>query len=449
MNRIIFIILGDVVLAVTSFFTGILLRFGTLSADEVIEKPLIKIFIFTVVVILISFLAELYNQSNDSGKMIFLKIVICNILSVFILSVIFYFIPSLTIGRGLLAITIFSFSIYQFLWHRGWRSLLNMPLLAKRVLILGTGPVASKIGNLILSTNHQYALAGYVHCSSDVIAVPREKVLCSEEKLGEIVLKEKANKVIVSISERRGSLPLRDLLMCKFSGIEVLDAPSFYEQLTGKLLIENITPSWFIFSNGFKITFLKRVSKRIMDIIMAFTILIITFPLMCLVALLIKLDSRGPVLYRQIRTGEKEKKFVMYKFRTMVPDAEKDTGPVWAEKNDLRITRIGKILRKTRLDELPQIFNVIKGEMSFVGPRPERPEFVEKLKQEIPFYSERHFVKPGITGWAQIRYPYGASVEDAIEKLRYDLFYIKHLSIFFDLMIIIETIRVIILGRGR
>lgn len=447
MNKVILLILGDVALSVISFFTGILIRFGTINVD-VIEKPLSKLFIFTFVVIAVSFFAELYDQTNYSKKIIFLQILICNFLSVIILSLIFYLMPFLTIGRGLLGITIFSFSLYQFLWHLSWRTLLNIPVLAKKVLILGTGPVARKIGNLVLSTNHQYALAGYIHCSSDTLAVPKEQILCDEARLGEIAIREKASKVIVSISERRGSLPLRDLLVCKFSGIEVLDAPSFYEQLTGKLLIENITPSWFIFSNGFKITFLKRISKRIMDITLAFIILCLTIPLMIIIALLIKIDSRGPVLYRQVRIGERERKFVIFKFRTMVSDAEKDTGPVWTKRDDPRVTRIGKILRKTRLDELPQIFNVIKGEMSFVGPRPERPEFVERLKQEIPYYSERHFVKPGITGWAQIKYPYGASVEDALEKLRYDLFYIKHLSIFFDLLIIIETIKVVILGRG-
>jgi sugar transferase (PEP-CTERM system associated) len=264
----------------------------------------------------------------------------------------------------------------------------------------------------------------------------------------DVARKERAQKIVISLSERRGTLPLKDILNCKLSGIDVLDAPSFYEELTGKLLIENITPSWFIFSDGFRITPLKKSSKRISDVIFAFIGLIFALPLIPITALLIKIDSRGPVFFRQVRMGERERKFVLYKFRTMRQDAENGTGAVWTQENDPRITRLGRFLRKSRLDEIPQLFNVLKGDMSFIGPRPERPEFVEKLKEIIPYYSERHFVKPGITGWAQIKYPYGASVEDAIEKLRYDLYYIKHLSIMLDLLIVLETVKVVLFGRG-
>jgi sugar transferase (PEP-CTERM system associated) len=232
------------------------------------------------------------------------------------------------------------------------------------------------------------------------------------------------------------------------SGIEVIDAPSFYEELTGKLLIENITPSSFFFSDGFRITHLKRLSKRIFDILCSLAGLLVSVSFFPFIAALIKLNSRGPVFFRQKRVGELEKEFTLYKFRTMREDAEKTTGAVWAEKDDPRITSIGRFLRKMRLDELPQFYNVLRGDMSFIGPRPERPEFVKRLKEIIPYYPERHFVKPGLTGWAQIRYPYGASTEDAVEKLRYDLYYIKHLSLFLDMLIMLETVKVMLFGRG-
>jgi exopolysaccharide biosynthesis polyprenyl glycosylphosphotransferase len=214
------------------------------------------------------------------------------------------------------------------------------------------------------------------------------------------------------------------------------------------LFLEDITPSWFIFSDGFRITPLKKKLKRTCDVIAAAIGLILASPIFPLLALLIKSDSPGPVFLRQMRMGEREKPFALYKFRTMRQNAENETGAVWARKHDARITRTGGFLRKTRLDEIPQLYNVLKGDMSLIGPRPERPEFVDTLKEAIPYYSERHFVKPGVTGWAQISYPYGASVEDAIEKLRYDLFYIKHMSLFFDLVILLETIKVVLFGRG-
>ncbi|MCE5336677.1 MAG: exopolysaccharide biosynthesis polyprenyl glycosylphosphotransferase, partial [Desulfobacteraceae bacterium] len=216
----------------------------------------------------------------------------------------------------------------------------------------------------------------------------------------------------------------------------------------GKLLIEHTRPSWFIFSDGFKKTPLRSFYKTSFDLLCATIGLILTAPLMPLIALAIRIDSPGPVFFRQVRVGESGRKFRICKFRTMSQDAEKKTGAVWATENDPRITRVGKILRKTRLDELPQIFNVLKGDMSIVGPRPERPEFIEELSRIIPYYGVRHAIKPGITGWAQIKYSYGASVDDAVEKLRYDLYYIKHCSLIFDLLIVIETIKVVLFGKG-
>jgi exopolysaccharide biosynthesis polyprenyl glycosylphosphotransferase len=218
--------------------------------------------------------------------------------------------------------------------------------------------------------------------------------------------------------------------------------------MTGKLLLEHINPSWLIFSHGFRITNVSRLTKRVMDFSIALAGLFLALPILALVSLLIKLDSPGPVLFRQKRVGESDRIFTLLKFRTMRQDAENSTGAVWAQKNDPRVTRIGGFLRKSRIDEIPQLFNVLKGDMSLLGPRPERPEFMTELKGIIPYYSERHYVKPGVTGWAQVRYPYGASVADALEKLRYDMYYIKNWSLVFDLVIVFETIKVVLLGRG-
>jgi len=231
-------------------------------------------------------------------------------------------------------------------------------------------------------------------------------------------------------------------------GINILDGSTFYEELTGKLIVEQIKPSWLIFSDGFRKSWLRRVVKRIADIASSAILLVLTGPLMAAVAILIKLDSPGPVIFSQERVGQHKRPYMVHKFRSMVADAEQHTGPVWAKDEDDRITRVGRVIRKLRIDELPQLWNVLKGEMSMVGPRPERAHFVEQLEAVIPFYRERFSVKPGITGWAQVSYGYGASVDDAIEKLNYDLFYIKNLSIFIDIMIMLKTVKIVLFRRG-
>ena len=255
------------------------------------------------------------------------------------------------------------------------------------------------------------------------------------------------DRVIVALDERRGSLPLEQLLQCRLKGIHVDDGITFGESLSGKLSIENLHPSTIIFSNGFRGVLVYKGIKRAIDLLTSLFGLIVFLPLCLIIALAIKLDSRGPVFYRQERIGQDGRLFSLIKFRSMTVDAEKD-GPVWAVVNDQRVTRVGRWLRKLRLDEIIQIINVIRGEMSIVGPRPERPFFVKKLEKEVPFYSHRHAVKPGITGWAQILYPYGATREDAQEKLKYDLYYIKHMSPIMDLRIISETAKIVLLGRG-
>ena len=255
------------------------------------------------------------------------------------------------------------------------------------------------------------------------------------------------DRIIVALDERRGKLPIDQLLFCRLKGIPVEDGLAFAEHLAGKLSVEDLNPSSLIFSDGFRRSAILKRVKRCFDILFSLVGLTLFFPASILIAIAIKLDSKGPIFYRQGREGEDGKIFHLLKFRSMHNNAE-ENGPVWAETEDQRITRVGRLIRKLRFDEIPQMLNVLKGDMSFVGPRPERPFFTEQLKREIPFYSQRNTIKPGITGWAQIRYRYGASKEDALEKLKYDLYYIKHMSPLFDLTIISETAKTVLLGRG-
>lgn len=450
MKKLIALPVGDFILSIIALDLAFFLRLGSLQLqeEESIFNLIAKFLFFGFVLIFLSFFLEIYNQEkHDRGKDIIVKIVIEVLISFLVLSSLYYIIPKIMLGRGLLLIALFSFGFLQVLWHFSYRALKPLGF-GHKVIILGAGPLAQKIGKAVNSSNNHYHIAGYINLSNEPVCVPSESILLNNNELLNTVRNKKAHKIVVSLSERRGIFPLDELLKCKFCGVEVIDAPSFYEEVTGKLLIDEITPSWFIFSDGFRMTPLRRSGKRILDIFIASIGLMIYLPLFPIIALLIKIDSSGPILVKQLRIGEGDKSFTLYKFRTMHRDAENGTGAVWAQEDDPRVTKVGKILRIMRLDEIPQFYNVLRGNMSIIGPRPERPEFVAELKDLIPYYSERHFVKPGITGWAQIRYPYGSSIEDAIEKLRYDLYYIKHISFSLDAMIIMETIKVVLFGKG-
>jgi sugar transferase (PEP-CTERM system associated) len=259
---------------------------------------------------------------------------------------------------------------------------------------------------------------------------------------------EGADEIVVALDDRRGSMPVDALFQCRMHGLRVVDSATFLERETGKVDLDGAYPSWLIFSQGFRRGPLGDIAKRAMDITFSLTLLIATLPLLIILSILIKLDSRGPVFYRQARVGLRGQVFSIYKFRSMVVDAESKSGAKWAQAGDPRVTRIGRFIRRMRIDEIPQVLNVLKGEMSFVGPRPERPEFVKELSKEIRFYNERHRTKPGLTGWAQINYPYGASVKDANEKLKYDLYYLKNRSILLDIFILLQTLRIVVFGEG-
>jgi sugar transferase (PEP-CTERM system associated) len=363
-----------------------------------------------------------------------------------ILAVLTMLAPGVLIGTGTFLTALGMLLVAVPAWRLAFDGVTRDSHMEERVLILGTGTAARSVADLIAAQHdYSYRVIGFVDDGAGLS--PEVDVIGSPSELSELIRRQHIDRVIVSLSDRRGRMPIRELLQAKLSGVRVEDAATTYERLTGKILIDEIKPSWLIFSDGFRASRLTRGLKRIVDLALAAAGLVLAAPLMLLTALAVRLESPGPILYRQERVGENGRIFTLCKFRSMRTDAENGT-PIWAKEKDDRVTRIGRFLRLTRLDELPQLWNVLRGDMSFVGPRPERPFFVEQLAAVIPFYMERHAVKPGVTGWAQVKYRYGSSVEDAMEKLRYDLYYIKHLSIVFDLTIVADTVKVILSGKG-
>jgi sugar transferase (PEP-CTERM system associated) len=311
----------------------------------------------------------------------------------------------------------------------------------RRIIVYGSGVRALSIAALRRRTDTRgFRLLGYVQPQDEPVAVPADKLISSANGLLDLVQKGEVDEIVVAMDDRRRNFPLGELLDCRLAGIE---------GETGKVYLEVLNPSWLIFGAGFRRDWLRRLSERSFDVIASLIVLGISSPIMLLTALLIKLEDgwRAPIFYKQARVGFRGRNFGVVKFRSMRTDAEKN-GAVWAQKGDSRVTRVGSVIRRLRIDELPQVINVLRGDMSFVGPRPERPEFVDQLAEKIPYYHERHWVKPGITGWAQLCYPYGASDHDAVEKLQFDLYYVKNHSLLFDLMILIQTAEVVLLGKG-
>jgi len=363
-----------------------------------------------------------------------------------VLAVLSMLTPGILIGSGTFLTALGILLVAVPAWRLAFDGVTRDLQMAERVLILGTGPAARSVAELIGSQHdYPYRVVGFVDASATSGAAGG--VVGATSELSDLMHRQNVDRVVVSLSDRRGRMPMRELLQAKMSGVRVEDAATMYERLTGKILIDDIKPSWLIFSDGFRASRATRAVKRVVDLAIAAVGVALASPLMLLTALAVRLESAGPVFYRQERVGENGRIFTLCKFRSMRTDAEQGT-PIWAKENDERVTRVGRVIRITRLDELPQLWNVLRGDMSFVGPRPERPFFVEQLAAVIPFYLERHAVKPGVTGWAQVKYRYGSSVEDAMEKLRYDLYYIKHLSIVFDLTIVVDTVKVILLGKG-
>jgi sugar transferase (PEP-CTERM system associated) len=368
-----------------------------------------------------------------------------------VLAALYYWFPDLIVGRGVFVIA--AFLIISVLL--GWRVLFEWTSRQvgprERLLLVGTSDAAVSLAReLYQRVELGVEIVGFIDPDPARVGAPvlNPGVIGAIEDIPAIVRARGVDRVVVSLSEARGRLPMDKLLEMKLEGVTFDHLASVYEQYTGKIAIDNLRPSWLIFSEGFRKSRLQDGLKRAIDALSAVIGLILALPIMLLVAVAVKTTSRGPVFYHQSRVGQRGRVFVVHKFRSMREDAEKGTGAVWATKQDNRVTRVGRFLRLTRLDELPQLWNVLRGDMSLVGPRPERPEFVSSLTKEIPFYGQRHTIRPGLTGWAQVRYTYGASVEDALEKLQYDLFYIKNRSLALDLFVIAKTVKTVLMRQG-
>jgi len=372
------------------------------------------------------------------------------------LAILYYLYPPLELGRGVFAIGASLVGITLLLWRRLFVAINSQSDLAERTLLFGDGPLAvplmreierrPELGLRIVS---QIVLPNNEVTQTNSESEPEGRPLtAADEDLFRAVRTYRVNRILVAFGDRRGKLPVEHLLTLKSRGVRIQDGTDVYESITGKVPIESLRLGWLLFSSGFCISRFLLIYKRVTSVLISILGLLVSLPLVPLVALAIKLTSEGPIFYRQKRVGRNGTVFECYKFRTMYADAEADSGPTWASDDDPRVTTVGRLLRMSRLDEIPQLWNVLRGDMSFVGPRPERPEFVERLSQVISHYHLRHIVRPGITGWAQIRYGYGSSVKDAKEKIQYDLFYIKNMSYGLDLLIVFETIKTIVLGRG-
>ena len=446
--------IADAIILFFSMYVGVEIRFLSLPAGqiEVVGPIMPKAVIFTIVMMSIMTAMGLYQRGGGEGGETgrFVRLLASFVLGFIVMAFIFY-VADLYLGRGAFILTFLAAfvgtTVTCFLFPRISRNKLSR----RRVLLLGAGSRSAKIEGLERDEqgHRKFNLVGCLPLSSAECCLDRTRVLQDKGSILSVAKKHRVDEIVVGVRERRGGgLPADQLLECKLAGIDVVDLPSFFERETGQIQVESLNPSWMIFSDGFQRGSVKDMSKRLFDITASGLLLLLTLPVMLITALLIWMESGIPVLYRQERVGEYGRIFQVLKFRSMRLDAERDGMPQWAKKHDDRVTRVGRFIRLLRIDELPQVFNVFKGDMSFVGPRPERPYFVEELTKKISYYPSRHTVRPGITGWAQIRYPYGATVEDALQKLQYDLYYVKNHTLFLDLIILLQTMQVILFGKG-
>jgi sugar transferase (PEP-CTERM system associated) len=380
-----------------------------------------------------------------------LRVIMALITGFAVTGTLFYLVPGLWIGRGVVTIAAIGgfcgVTVSRLIFSR----IVDENVFKRRVLVYGAGESAATIAGLRRRSDRRgFSVLGFVPANPDEREVDLDCILPGQKSLDVLCRELEVAEVVVAMDDRRNGFPVADLLKCRLAGIDVTELLSFLERETGRVRIDLLNPSWMIFGQGFRRDLLRRIASRTLDLTAGLTVLALGSPFILLTAIAIKLEEgwRAPVLYRQRRVGYGGRVFTLFKFRSMRVDAEVDGRPQWAQKRDPRITRVGSVIRKTRIDELPQIFNVLRGDMSVVGPRPERPEFVEHLSDRIPYYVERHCVKPGITGWAQLCYPYGSSERDALEKLQYDLYYVKNNTLLFDLTILVQTVEVVLMGKG-
>jgi sugar transferase (PEP-CTERM system associated) len=448
-----FVLLGliEFLVLILSFYAGLELRFrGNWQAFEYAVLPRAIVFALIMLTSLIAFGAY-QRQANTSNNMLAVRVGASVLLGSILLGLLYYIVPIFHTGRGALALAVFVSFAAIMATRLLFKAISSAYDIRLRVMVLGAG----KKSNLVKTAEEN----GEIRDINIITYMPMPNDQNGEKAIGlaqttgalvKYVIRERIDVIVLAMDERRNGLPVHDLLDCKMSGVEVIDLLTFFERYTNKVRLDIVQPSWLFLSDGFKVNDLKRLVKWVFDMTAVLLLLPVVLPvgLFASLAILIESGFKGPVLYSQVRVGKNGKLFKVYKFRSMVVNAERDGVARWAEKGDSRITRVGNFLRKTRLDEVPQLFNIIKGDMSFVGPRPERPEFVEHLAKNIPYYKERHRVKPGLSGWAQIRYPYGASVEDGLEKLQYDLYYVKNYNILLDTLVMLQTAEVVLLGRG-
>ena len=409
------------------------------------ENGILKILGITFLTLLLSYYFDLYEPQRISGGWeIYFRLLLVLSMLCFLLGIIIYFFPDVYIGPHVLTIGISALAVVLVIWRQSYEWFLGLSAFREHVYVLGNGERAKSVVDLIRSRSD---------AGMEIVESPCKSKFSTEHEqyAADLRILRQASpsveRVIVAMEDRRGAMPVRELLDLRLRGVVIEDANFLTERLLGKLALDGLNPSTLIFTHGFNIKATQQILRRLVSISVSFIGLVLCLPILPVLMIAVRLSSPGPIFFSQTRVGLRGKPFQVYKFRTMRQDAEKH-GAQWAKKNDSRVTGIGRFMRKTRLDEIPQLWNVLKGDMGFVGPRPERPEFVEWLNSEIPFYELRHIIRPGLTGWAQVRYGYGATLEETKRKLEYDLYYVKHMSVGLDLLVMFETVKTILLRRG-
>ena len=450
----ILLIIAEAALVYGAMICAVYIRFGfPEGATELLQNNgFLKAALAAFVCLAAFYLFDLYDflVMHDRRELV-LRLIQALGLAWIVLAFSFYTFPALMLGRGVSLIALPIALTLMVGWRVSIHWLLGHPDFGERILIVGSGQLAVEVAREVLDRpDAGYRIVGFVGTDADLLgkSLINPRVIGMTEELDAVVKREHIDRIVVAMGERRGQLPTNKLLQLSLAGqVNIEEGASFYERITGRVSLNMVRPSWLIFSGRGRSTKISEVSRNVVHWLVALIGAILSLPIVLVTAVLIKLESKGPVFYKQERVGKNGRVFILTKFRSMRVDAE-EAGPVWASKKDTRTTRVGRVIRKIRVDEIPQFWNILKGEMSFVGPRPERPHFVSQLAEEIPFYEQRHLIAPGLTGWAQIKYPYGASIEDARQKLQYDLFYIKNHGLFLDAIIMFETIKIILFGRG-
>jgi len=453
-----FLFLGciEFCLLMLAVLAGVELKNSMPDSYAHLESPKLQLIAFAIVMSCCSLAMGVYTCVFREGLagMVLRTVVSYFFLGTAILTVIYFLFPIYYLGQGVLVFSILFSLVFVLIVRVLFFKAVDLAQLTRRVVILGAGETAQAIIDRVVSSHSQFGfdLYGCIPCGQTDVHVGGKLLLEQPDDWRAFVLEHNVSEIVVAPDERRrnegGELPIDALLDCKLSGTRVTDPLTFFERELLRVEVSMLRPSWALFSDGFVYSQVRDISKRIFDLSVASLILFLAWPFMLLTAIAVRLETEGPILYKQIRVGLNGKEFSINKFRSMAQDAEKDGKAVWAQKNDARVTKVGAFIRNTRLDELPQLYNVFVGDMSFIGPRPERPQFVAELNETIPFYDARHRVKPGLMGWAQLKYPYGASVDDARNKLKYDLYYVKNHSFFIDILIVIQTVEVVLLGKG-